>query len=67
MAKYDEGDAIRLQKTVQFGSVTIRTTTKGRILDIKSPKFGRKKYKIKFEGFDEPLILEGDSHFVPQA
>ena len=61
MAKYDEGDEVRLTKAIM--GLKIRPNTRGVIKKIKGG-WGSKEYHIRFNGFSHDVILKGDKNFT---
>lgn len=61
MAKYDEGDEIRLTKAIM--GLHIRPNTIGTIRKIKGG-WGTKEYHIRFRGTNHDVILKGDKNFT---
>lgn len=60
MAKYDEGDEIRLTKAIM--GLYIKPNTRGTIKKIKGG--WTKEYHIRFRGMNHDVILKGDRNFT---
>jgi hypothetical protein len=63
MAKFDEGDEIRLKKNMEFGNgIQIRKNTKGTIKQIKKKAFGKNEYVVRWNGINFDLTMQGESN-----
>lgn len=69
MAKWSEGDRVRLKTRIQIGTILIKTAARGEIVKIEKTGFlgGPTKYHVKWEGHRHPLIMQGDRQFVLQG
>jgi len=63
MAKYDEGDEVRLRKRISFHTTHLRPNTRGTITKIEGGF--KKKYHIRWRGTNFDMIMVGDKDFVP--
>ena len=61
MAKYGEGEEVRLKKAIM--GLRIRPNTIGVINKIEGG-WGKKKYHIRWRGAKSDVIMEGDSNFT---
>ncbi len=62
MAKYDEGDEVRLKKKISFNTTHVRPNTLGVIKKIKGG-WGSKEYHIRWKGVNFDIIHKGDKDF----
>lgn len=62
MAKYNEGDEVRLTKAIM--GLRVRPNTIGEIKRIKSVGWGKKEYHIRFKGVGHDVIMQGDKNFT---
>ncbi len=65
MAKYDEGDDVRLVRKYSFHTTHLKPNTIGTIKKIQKAGFRHKKYTIRWRGVNFDIIMEGDKDFVP--
>jgi hypothetical protein len=62
MAKYDEGDEVRLVRKYSFHTTHLRPNTRGTIRKIKGG-WGKKEYSIRWRGVNFDIIHTGDRDF----
>jgi len=58
MAKYDEGDEVRLRKKISFHTTHLRPNTRGTISKIAKKKaFGGSEYAVRFRGVNFDIVV----------
>ncbi len=59
MAKFDEGDEVRLKKQISSGTIHVSPNTKGKITRV-TGKWGSKRYHVRFQGMNFDIQVEGN-------
>lgn len=68
MAKFDEGDEVRLKKNLDTGNgIQIQKNTKGEIKSIKKKAFGKNEYTIRWQGLNFDMTMIGESNISPSG
>lgn len=67
MAKFDEGDTVRLTRNMEFGSTQIRKNTKGVIKSIRKKMVGKNEYSIRWKGVAFDVTMIGDKDIAPDG
>ena len=58
MAKFDEGDEVRLRKKISFNTTHLKPNTRGEIKRVvKKKAFGKSEYEVKFRGVNFPITV----------
>lgn len=65
MAKYDEGDIIRIKRPIKVGGHYLKANSKGKIKKIEKKTFGKSKYTIFYSSLGFAITHNGESDFEP--
>jgi hypothetical protein len=57
MAKYSEGDDIRLVKKISFNTTHLRPNTRGEVTKVHRKGLGKTEYSVRFRGVNFDIIV----------
>lgn len=60
MAKYDEGNEVRLTKKISFNTTHIKPNTRGVVKKVNGG-WGKKTYSVRFQGVSFDIIVPENS------